>query len=158
MKRIIIPVYQFLDATALILLASLLIVVCVGVVDRYLLKTGITWTEELARYLLIWVSFISAAIATYKSRHFRVKILVNLLPRALNRTVMTLMNLLALAVLAVVFVRGIDVALVLAAQRSPAMEVQMNWIFFSLPVSVAAMMLFLVDETLDIIQATPRTD
>ncbi len=106
----------------MLLLAIPCAVTLLGVVDRYLLKTGIGWTEELARFLLIWTSLLSAAVVTYRSRHFRVTVLVDLLPAAASRALFVVMNVVAMAVLGVVLRQGIQVTEAMAIQVSPAAD------------------------------------
>jgi len=152
MKRVSAAINLGLEVVAMILLAILCAVTFLGVLDRYLLQTGIGWTEELARFLLIWASLVSAAVVVYRGAHFCVAVLVDLLPTGPRRAISILMNLLAIGVLAVVFVQGVRVADIMRIQTSPAMDLPMNWIYLSLPVATGVMILFLVAQTLEMVR------
>ncbi|MBA3432120.1 MAG: TRAP transporter small permease subunit, partial [Actinobacteria bacterium] len=52
-------------------------VVFIGVLDRYALKTGQAWPDELSRYLLIWVSFLAAAVSAQRLGHYTVAVLAD---------------------------------------------------------------------------------
>ena len=62
---------QVLDNTALVLFILLLAVASLQVISRYVLVAPLPWTEELARFLLVWVTFWGQRVshgASYTSR------------------------------------------------------------------------------------------
>src|SRR3990167_4028643 len=66
---------QLLEIVAGICLISMVTVVSIGVLDRFLLQVGLPWPEEAARFLLIWLSFLSAALAVTTKGHYVVDLL-----------------------------------------------------------------------------------
>ncbi|MGI6559038.1 MAG: TRAP transporter small permease [Limnochordia bacterium] len=54
------------------LLAVLVTIVLAQVLFRYVLRIPVPWTEELARFLLVWVTFIGAAAVQADDRHLRI--------------------------------------------------------------------------------------
>ena len=50
------------------------------VVSRYVMNFSITWTEEIATFGLMWITYFGAAIAVIQRRHIRITILSDLLP------------------------------------------------------------------------------
>jgi TRAP-type C4-dicarboxylate transport system permease small subunit len=52
---------------------------------RYVLNNSASWTEEIARYLLIGVVFVGAAIGVAKNNHIQVDLLYRWLPKAVGR-------------------------------------------------------------------------
>jgi len=66
---------RFLDDFTLFLFALLLAVASLQVMARYLFRTPIPWTEELARFLLVWVCFLGAASVTRRKLHISVEFL-----------------------------------------------------------------------------------
>lgn len=86
------PQFPALDAGLLIVLFWLLaLVVFVQFFTRYVLNDSIGWTEELARYLLVMVTFAGACLAVRRNTHIAVEFFYRYLPagaaRALSRTV-----------------------------------------------------------------------
>lgn len=49
--------------------------------SRYVLNDSIAWTEEIGRYLLIWVTFFGAAIVFRRRTNIAVELIVDMLPR-----------------------------------------------------------------------------
>ena len=69
------------DWTAFILFLSLCFVVFLQFFTRYVLNNSFGWTEEVARYLLIGVVFVGAAMCVRKHRHIQVNFIYRFLPQ-----------------------------------------------------------------------------
>ena len=62
----------------LVLITGILVLdVLWQVISRYLLKSPSSFTDELARFLLIWVGILGAAYATGKKMHLAIDVLIN---------------------------------------------------------------------------------
>ena len=92
--------YRFEDWLALALFWVLAAVIFYQFFTRYALNDSASWTEEIARYLLIAMAFIGAAINVRKNNHVQVDFFYRLLPRAVNRAMSTLVDVLRIAFLA----------------------------------------------------------
>ena len=68
---------------------------------RYVLNDSAAWTEEIARYLLIAVTFIAIAAATRRTRHIHVDFLYRLIPKPLGRLLSTLIDVIRVAFFAI---------------------------------------------------------
>ena len=64
---------------------------------RYALNSSASWTEEIARYLLICVVFIALAWAVRDNRHIHVDIFYRMLPAPVCRVLATLVDLVRIA-------------------------------------------------------------
>ncbi len=64
---------------------------------RYALNSSASWTEEIARYLLICVVFIALAWAVRDNRHIHVDIFYRMLPASVCRVLATLVDLVRIA-------------------------------------------------------------
>ena len=64
---------------------------------RYVLNNSASWTEEIARYLLIATVFVGAAIGVVKNNHIQVDLLYRYLPRALSRALSLAVDVLRIA-------------------------------------------------------------
>jgi|CryBogDrversion2_11_1035321.scaffolds.fasta_scaffold01665_3 TRAP-type C4-dicarboxylate transport system permease small subunit len=72
------------DWTAFILFLSLCFVVFLQFFTRYVLNDSFGWTEEVARYLLIGVVFVGAAMCVRKHRHIQVNFIYRFLPQSIG--------------------------------------------------------------------------
>ncbi|HEY7803369.1 MAG TPA: TRAP transporter small permease [Orrella sp.] len=60
---------------------------------RYALDNSAAWTEEIARYLLIIVTFVGGAMATRKNTHIHLEFLYRFLPAKVGRVLSTLVDI-----------------------------------------------------------------
>lgn len=89
------------DSVVLVLFWVLAGVVFLQFFSRYVLNDSIGWTEEIARYLLIGVTFVGAGLAVRKNSHIAVEFFYRYLPGAWGRALSTLVDLLRIVFFAV---------------------------------------------------------
>ena len=108
------------------------------VFTRFVLRDPSTFTEELARYLLIWVGLLGAAYAAGQRKHLAVDLLPTRLAgrarRRLLRFIEACVLVFALAVLVVGGGRLVWVTLYLQ-QTSAALQVPLGYVYLALPLS-----------------------
>ncbi|MEX2631255.1 MAG: TRAP transporter small permease [Tistlia sp.] len=131
---------MIIDWAAMGLLVGLIVVTVIGVLDRFLLNLGLTWTEELARFLLVWTSFIAAVVAARHRQHFKVE----LLSRRFGRYGTQAIALLCLLASVTVCFYGVRLTLFFDSQTSPALGVPMSAVYASVPVSFALISFYLL--------------
>lgn len=132
------------------------VVVIVGqVILRNLLGIPLTWSEELARYLTIWLTFLGGAVAIANDEHVVIDVVVNLLPRRLQFLVELFANLAGAAFLILLIKLSIDMFRMptLWFQYSPALKFPLVYLYLSLPIGCSLMLLFLVARTVLAVRA-----
>lgn len=77
--------YRFEDWIALAIFWSLALVIFYQFFTRYALNDSASWTEEIARYMLIGTAFVGAAMNVRKNNHIHVDFLYRLVPRRAGR-------------------------------------------------------------------------
>ena len=70
-----------------LLLAAMVLLVCLGVFFRYVLNSSLTWYDEFASYLLVWLTFYGTVVADYRRRHIGFELLVDKLSPMRRRVV-----------------------------------------------------------------------
>lgn len=127
---------------SVIAVSVLMIIVTLSqVVFRYVLATPLPWSEELARYCFVWIVFLGAAIGFSRGIHLGVDLFVNMLPEPVRRGVDTLTSVLIAGFAATVIYASFPVINLNMFQRSPALGVQMSWIYMAIPISMALIFL-----------------
>ncbi len=124
--------------------AVMTVVVFLQVVYRYVLTQPLHWSEELARYLFVWLSILGATLGLQKRGHFGLDIFYRMLPRQGKRFLQLLINLSIGIVIFVILVQGIKLVEKTVLQESPAMAISMGWAYACLPVGAALMVIHLL--------------
>lgn len=60
------------EALIVVLMALMTILIGVQIFMRYVMGASLSWSEELARYFFIWMTYIGIAYAVHKDAHIRV--------------------------------------------------------------------------------------
>ncbi|MHC4521580.1 MAG: TRAP transporter small permease [Planctomycetota bacterium] len=129
---------RLLEALVMLVVGVLVVDVLWQVVTRFILRQPSTWTEELAIFMLIWVSLLGAAVALGRGAHLGIDYFVGKLPlRTRVATEVFVFLCISLFSLLVMFVGGI--ALVRSnlalGQTSPALGLKMGYVYLAVPIS-----------------------
>jgi TRAP-type C4-dicarboxylate transport system permease small subunit len=123
-----------------IMMTAMFLAVFLGVTNRFVFKFSISWTEQLARFLLIWISMLGAAIAVRPALHIGVMFIITRLGRW-RRPVMTINSVMIIGFLAVVGYFGFRLCVSQASQTSPVMNISMFWPFLAVPTGCLLMII-----------------
>jgi len=119
-------------------MAAMTLDVLWGVLTRYILGSQASWSEELARFLLIWIGILGAAYASGQKMHLAIDLLKPKLSlkgqRRLTVFINTLVILFALTVMVIGGIRLIYITQTLG-QLSAALRIPMALIYLVVPVS-----------------------
>src|SRR6187551_1462803 len=81
------------DWLVMIVFWSLAFIVFLQFFTRYVLNDSLSWTEEIARYGLMWVTFIGGAMVTRRNSHIAVELLSNVMkPGPARATVLAVVD------------------------------------------------------------------
>ena len=112
-------------------------VVAVQVFCRYVLNASLFWSEELARHLLVWMTFLGASTAYRRRAHPGVDMVTNRLTAPMRRRVEVGVHWVSLAVFGVMVIYGIRFSWFVRLQISPALNLPKWFLFGIVPVSGA---------------------
>lgn len=132
--RIDLVLGQFL----VILMVIMTLDVLWGVFTRYAMGNQASWSEELARFLLIWIGILGAAYASGQNMHLSIDLISPKLNakerKTKDRVINVLVILFAITVLIIGGFRLIYISHILG-QTSPALSVPMTVVYAVLPLS-----------------------
>ncbi|QDI92106.1 TRAP transporter small permease [Salicibibacter halophilus] len=140
---------QILKYISILLFASLLIVVIIQIMDRYLPYSAV-WTEELSRYLFVYAISFAAPLAIRKNEFIQVDLLINSLSEKWKRLYQSVIYLLVAAFSSVLFIEGIRFYQLGEEFAAPALDIPMNYVYASVPLLAVFLfiysIIFIVDQ------------
>lgn len=157
LKRVDRVLSAVLSAVVVAGMVSLAAVITLQIVSR-MFFTSVSWTEEVARFLLIWITFLGATLAFQQGRHIAVHILRDSLPPSLRRIVSGAGILIAIAFLATLTWIGWTYMTLQSFQRSSALRIPMNNIYFVMPLAGALMASLSVIDLIRLCAGKPTRD
>ncbi len=119
-----------------ILLACMVIVVFSNVIARYFLNATIAWSEEISRFIFIWLVLLGAFLAFVKNEHLGLDFLVKSFPRKVSLFLIVLADVLVLTAIILILIGGyqLTVQTIESGWTSPAVEVPYGYIYLAVPV------------------------
>jgi TRAP-type transport system small permease protein len=145
--------------TCIVQVIALFIIVVVAVIARYVFGQAVSWTEEVPRYLLIWISFLAGAVCVLKREHVAFDLLFYALPKAPRRVLALILGGLIAGFGWVMFRYGIVFVQDFGSDLMETIPYTNIWYYVAMPVSGFLIMIFalklMVDEFTDRDVAAP---
>ncbi|SBW12841.1 TRAP transporter, DctQ-like membrane protein [uncultured Alphaproteobacteria bacterium] len=116
------------------LMSAMTLILAVQVFMRYVMQASLTWSEELARYIFVWLIYMGISYGAKIMKHIRIEAAVLLLPEKGQRYVEIVGDVLFLAFACFIVYTswGIVQKQLLLGQTSPAIQMPM-WMLYSAP-------------------------
>lgn len=113
------------------------------VLYRYGFDSPLIWSEELVRYLCVWLTFLGASALAAKEAHLRLGLkLLSRLPPRLAASVEVLLDVTVCALLVLLTWQGVRFTLLSGILHSPALRIPMWWVWVAVPINGVLMLLF----------------
>lgn len=121
--------------------AALIFAAFLAVFTRYVFGTTPPWSEEAARYLCIWVVFLTAALAIEVRAHIALDVVPLLLPRAARLVVTSACWLAVLGFLAVFLRESLNLLWMEKDQMTFGLGIPIKYVYCILPLSAVCMLI-----------------
>lgn len=139
MKRLI---DQCVDTFLAFLIIGMTLVVSISVFYRYVLNYPLSWSEEITRLMIVWLSFVGAYMAMRENKHIGFDLLISKFSPKAQALVALIGYFLQLGFLIVLFWEGISFSREFLNVGMPYTNLPIGWLYYSVfPVSGALMIL-----------------
>lgn len=148
MKKIINIYNKFEEIFLVILLLAMVILIFVQVCMRYIANYSLSWSEELARILFIWVSWIGISLGQKKGEHIKITMVTDRLQGNARKIVLLVSNACTLIILAVLCVNGAQVVehVLSMGGVTPALGIPKFIMYGAVPISCFLMAVRVIKE------------
>ena len=123
---------------------ALFVLVIAQILFRYVFKFSAPWTEEAARYLMIWMALLAAGIAFQTGQHFNIDFVTSRLRAKTQRKIALFTGFLTFLFILCIIFWGIPFAILGFFTISPGLEITMFLPYLAVPVAGGVMMLNLI--------------
>jgi TRAP-type C4-dicarboxylate transport system permease small subunit len=148
--RVFVTAMDRVNAVATVLVAVLLAIVAIAVMGQVTVRFILTafginisapWTEEIARYTLIWMVFLGAAIGVRHARMIALEFGVRKLPKGVGVPLRYAVMIKSMAFFGLLFWVGMDFLELGRSERSPVLGITRDYVYWAMPVGMVLMIL-----------------
>jgi TRAP-type transport system small permease protein len=134
-------------AVSVVIYAAMSAVTLMGVFFRYVMQEPFIWTEEVARYLMLWLGFLGIQLALRRKKHVSIEVLAIILPPTIMKYKNLAVNLLIGFFLLVILKESwlMTNRTMLTGQ---VLHISMFWAYLSLPIGAFLALLQLIINTM----------
>ena len=128
------------------------VVVFAQIFFRYVFNVPLGWSEELARFAFVWVSFMGASALMRVKEHINVTVFIDVMPARLRAVCVLLANLCALFCIYFFVAGGVELTKNEWRQLAPALQIPMGWVYLAIPIAATLMGTWVLLQTIEALQ------
>ena len=132
---------KWMDAPVFIVFWTLFIIVFIQLFSRYVLNSSLSWTEEIARYLLILLGFVGSVTCIRKRSHIYLEFFYRFLPPTIVKWIVIIVSLINAAFFSYAGVVSIELARRTHHQSMTSIDLPKGIIYWIVAASCFAMAL-----------------
>lgn len=125
-------------------MVALTVIVSLQVFNRFVLKTPLAWSEDLAMLLFQWVVFLGAALGVKRVRHFGIELVVRKFPPRVRHWVELATPAVMAVVALVMLIHGWILVGFNRTRTFPTMDLTYTWAFLPIPLAGVLILVYLV--------------
>ena len=143
LKKLNIFLFKYsLEIALVFLLVAMTLTVFSQVIARYIFEAPLSWSEELARFILIWLSMLSAAYAFKTKSHFALTILVNKMPEKHQKITSFCIHIIVAIFFLIICYYSVIFVISVNGHIAPALQVSMQIPYSSIIVASGLISIF----------------
>ena len=136
------PLIKLCKIAVISCVLSIALIVSTSIFFRYVLNDSITWSEEIAKYLMVWMVFVGAPVAMVQSRHIAIEMFPNLFRPRIRALIFLIVNLLIVLTMAFWTYRGFTYTVGGMSQVMSSFDkIPLEVVFASIPFGSCIMMI-----------------
>ena len=113
---------------------AMLLTIFLQVVFRYVIKGSLPWSEEVARYLMIWIGFIGGSLAFRSGEFIGIEVLRIRMSPLFSRVLEISISISLILFLSFLVIVGVEFSLRGAIQLSPVLRIKMTYAYMAIPI------------------------
>jgi len=137
---------KFEEILLLVLLIAMVVLIFLQVIMRYVFSNSLSWSEELARYMFLWLIWVGASYATKTKSHIAIDAVKSRLPKIPQQILTVLVFVIWLGFALFLCIEGFELTEKIfgMGQKSTALQLPMGFAYASVPVGSGLMVIRLI--------------
>ncbi|MBB4827052.1 C4-dicarboxylate transporter DctQ subunit [Sporosarcina luteola] len=139
---------KLLNSSVIVIMIVMALVTFGQVVLRYVFKSPTIWSEELTRYLFVWLVLLTSAVAVRTNRHIKIDFLIKSLKPKLKLVLELITSALIIIFLVILLREGISIVQGTVDAKSASLKISMALPYLAIPTGAVLMIIFFLELTL----------
>lgn len=129
MRQILNKIEQLINLIMALSIAGMSILIFTNVILRYAFHTGITWAEEMSRFMFIWMVFLGSILALKDGTHIGMDILVRRVPEKLRKILLLIGNFIILVISFIILCGSLKMTADSIESKAPATGLSLSLMY-----------------------------
>jgi len=123
------------------LLIAITVVIGLQVFFRFIMSSSLSWSEEVSRYIFLWITFLGSEIALRKKEHISLDFLFNSFTGVKKLFVNLFVDTVIILFCILLFKSGLELTLSATSKVSPSLGIHLNWVYMIIPITLFLMII-----------------
>ncbi|QJD86515.1 TRAP transporter small permease [Cohnella herbarum] len=132
-----------------LMLGVMSIIIVVQVFCRFVIDYPLTWSEEAARYLMVYTVFLGASLALRNHRMIAIEIISESVKPKVRKVLRIIVALISIVFFLILLVKGVDMLEIVSRQTSASLGFSMDIPYMAIPIGAALMLINSIANIID---------
>ena len=121
--------------------ALMVAVIFLQVIMRYVFSNSLSWSEELGKFLFVWITWLGISLGERKGEHIKITMLTDRLPFRVAQAVNILSEIVVIVICAVTFYYGISLVFSQMGTHYAGIKISVSWGYLAVVIGCGLMIL-----------------
>ncbi len=136
--------YKILSYLCGVLIFAMTVLIFVQVICRYAMNDSLTWSEEIGRFIFVWITFLGLPVALKAKAHVALDLLLKKTSGAFHRTLLIINAILTAVLASAIFYSGLQLVKLGSRQKSSALMIPMDYVYLVIPIGGILLLFFTI--------------
>ncbi|KYG29470.1 TRAP transporter small permease [Alkalihalobacillus trypoxylicola] len=132
------------------MLLVLAILVFLQVITRFVINVPLSWTEEIARYLMVYIVFLGSGLAMRAQQHIAIDFLLDVISAKNKKRLTYFILWVCVAFFSLLVFFGTHLTLLVMSQSTPTLQYSMAFAYAAVPIGSSVMLLNAIAVLIDL--------
>ncbi|WP_026699800.1 TRAP transporter small permease [Salibacterium aidingense] len=120
---------------------ALVVLVFFQVITRFIINFPLAWSEEISRYLTIYIVFLGSALAVRNREHIAIDFLMDVVSAAKKRKLQFIVSIISTVFFIILCYYGTVLTFTVIGQLTPTLQFSIAWVYAAVPLGSLIMAL-----------------
>ena len=142
-----------LDIACIVFLVMTILIVLFQVFNRFWFNLPAPWTEEISRYIFVWLCILGITRGVRDNLHIKVDLVVGRFPEKVQTIIDFFINIVVIVLLSVVIISGFKLLPLTVNRKAATINISMYYLYVGIPASAIVMVIYLLINNVNILKS-----